>query len=590
MSLICLSSRGVSDRPENFSNYFGGRGIEFGKNSEICLVGASIKKQCPIDDVDGTLTITAENNTFACHYGTSDGANENLFRDDIFVIPPQTVDVASMELEISRVAKDQCTISPLRYGYDKSATPTGADITAAVGLTLKADMWENQGSLPGYWAEPNNLPYAQEMTITDAATASSLDPGPSLVLPCFMQDSRKLWNTDNQATVADPGPTHLYGARYQFSYTGGVGSDPFDGMQGGIVTGNRVGGVHKDNSWVNLPVDTIDEQPQMGLYEQQIDLGWSIEGGQLCIYKNEFAQGGYSRRYLTRVLVPVIAGATAIDILFRPLNNGGNYGWEALYNIAGAGFVVLPYIPGTDAGGNFPMGLYNGNQSESGNFGIGLNCVMAWGKNNTARVRVLGTYDNEGATVVAPAAAFGKRIQWGMSYLSDTYAPATGAIVINPDFRTLCQTRCNIASEFGFYAGKIHLVSNMLSTGLVSDKGIGLWLDVETPYCIQLPNLPISGYLGGGASNLGGATEAPIIGIVDSYTLDSSSTRTFDPSPNTISSPYNDNWIKLQNRDSFMVNELQVRITDLYGVLPTNLGGPSHVWIKLRSNDGSTAI
>ena len=82
MSLICLSSRGLSDTPANFSNYFGGRGIQFGKNSEICLVGASIKKQAPSFDTDAPITIPASNNTFAIHYGIVDGADSFHITDD----------------------------------------------------------------------------------------------------------------------------------------------------------------------------------------------------------------------------------------------------------------------------------------------------------------------------------------------------------------------------------------------------------------------------------------------------------------------------------------------------------------------------
>ena len=117
MSLICLSSRGLSDTPANFSNYFGGRGIQFGKNSEICLVGASIKKQAPSFDIDAPITIPASNNTFAIHYGIVDGADENLFRNDLFVIPPVTLEVATLEEEISRVLKTNCTISPIKIWF-----------------------------------------------------------------------------------------------------------------------------------------------------------------------------------------------------------------------------------------------------------------------------------------------------------------------------------------------------------------------------------------------------------------------------------------------------------------------------------------
>ena len=80
MSLICLSSRGLSDSANNYTNFFGGRGVEFPKNSEICLVGASIKKHSP-----NLLVHTIPNGagTFAIHYGGFGSGNNDLLRDDV---------------------------------------------------------------------------------------------------------------------------------------------------------------------------------------------------------------------------------------------------------------------------------------------------------------------------------------------------------------------------------------------------------------------------------------------------------------------------------------------------------------------------
>jgi hypothetical protein len=93
---------------------------------------------------------------------------------------------------------------------------------------------------------------------------------------------------------------------------------------------------------------------------------------------------------------------------------------------------------------------------------------------------------------------------------------------------------------------------------------------------VQLPNLPITGYLGGGASQQGGATALPILGVLDGFQIDENPTL-------SISAPYNENWIKLLNKNAFTINELQVRITDMFGITPDYLDNPSHIWIKIRS-------
>lgn len=621
MSIICLSSRGFSDTPSNFSNYFGGRGISFGKNSEICLVGASIKKQTPAYSEDGTITVPALNNAFAVHYGTVDGANENLFRSDLFTIPPLTLSTTAMAFEVSRILKQQCTISPLRYGFTKStatppAHPYGATFTLAGGLTIKANLWENRREQGGKWVPISNLPFAQENFINNLALQSQLVPT-STNEPNFAQDPRRLWNTDNFATVGDVATANkLNGARWNISYIAGGDETKMNGLQGGIVSGNRLQGFQTANSWINYPLEDAESLPQFQFFEQKIDLGWSIEGGKLCIFKNKFNPNfpgditlGYERDYLTRVVVPIVPGVTQVNVLFRPLKSvpAGNYGWEALYKIGAAAYVALPYIPGTDSDGNFPMGMFNGNQrpdnpasgdDEGTDYGTGLNMVTAWPKNCIAGIRATGAYDDAyaDATPLAVATPFGLTTQWGLSPVSDRYATGgaigiPGSLLITNEFRQLLQTQCNIADVFGFFPGQIDQVTDLEATGLVSNLGIENWSEASYPYCIQLPNLPISGYLGGGASTMGGATACSILGIVDAYELDRgrasiAGLATLD----TISSPYNDNWIKLENKDAFTVNEIQVRITDLYGQLPTDLGSTSHVWVKIRSNNIDTSI
>lgn len=610
MSLICLSSRGLSDTPANFSNYFGGRGIQFGKNSEICLVGASIKKQAPSFDIDAPITIPASNNTFAIHYGIVDGADENLFRNDLFVIPPVTLEVATLEEEISRVLKTNCTISPLRYGFKNTAVPTGVNFSNATGLTIKANQWENRREQGGTWEAISNLPFEQDVAIANVALTSTLNNilGGGVALAAgFAQDTRKLWNTDNFATVGSVAASHLQGAKFEITYIAGGDQTRMNDLQGGIVTGNRLQGIHTPTSWINYPLNDEGVIGEGAFYEQKIDLGWSIEGGQLCIYKNTFTNNSYDRDYKVRVLIPVIAGATQIFVLFRPVLNGTNYGWEPLYKIGAAAWIAIRPIAGTEQSGNFPIGYYNGNQRvdvvaegglQGGDVGIGLNMVIAWPKTCDAVVVATGAYDNAyvDITALAVATPFPKRLQWGFSPVSDRYATGgtmgiPGGELITNEFRHLLQTRCNSADLFGFYSGGINVATNMITTGIVSDLPLTQWSDIQTPYCIQLPNLPISGYLGGGASSVGGATMTPMIGIVDGFELDDGVRDGASFSAiNSISSPYNDNWIKLQNTDSFTVNELQVRITDLYGKIPTDLGTPSHVWIKIRSNRGDISI
>ena len=184
-----------------------------------------------------------------------------------------------------------------------------------------------------------------------------------------------------------------------------------------------------------------------------------------------------------RVLIPVIAGATQIFVLFRPVLNGTNYGWEPLYKIGAAAWIAIRPIAGTEQSGNFPIGYYNGNQRvdvvaegglQGGDVGIGLNMVIAWPKTCDAVVVATGAYDNAyvDITALAVATPFPKRLQWGFSPVSDRYATGgtmgiPGGELITNEFRHLLQTRCNSADLFGFYSGGINVATNMITTGIV---------------------------------------------------------------------------------------------------------------------------
>jgi hypothetical protein len=565
MSLICLSSRGVADSANNFTNYFGGRGIEFPRNSEICMVGASIRKH---PQGRAVVTITSETNTFACHYGgTGVAPDDNLMRDDIFVQEPITADETIVQNALATTLKEQITISPLRYGV--------SSVINGGGWTLALSMHECRNTLPGNWENVANLPFNAPVGVTPGASASQLTPTAGVA--CWSQDTRKLWNVDNQATANDFA-TELEGAQFDFTWAGGSAVSGYDGMQGGIVTGDRLVDSPLPNSWANCPVSTNADYPDNETYQQKIDLGYEIEEGQggsftINIFRNDSWSGaGYKRVILNSITVPPNAADQLISILFRPVVVATNAGWEVATKIAGGAWQQRVVVPGTPAGGNFPIGQYNGN---SNGYGIGLNCVQHWGKNNNAVVEVYGCYDNDEAnvTAVVPPIGFFTGMYWALSNISDGYARASG---ISDNMRTLAQTRCNVSDALGFNSGVVKIVADSRVPGLTSDESRNNWNYHNTPFCIQLPNLPISGYLGGGADVIGGATALPILGIVEGYQVDEAPTE-------TIYESNNENWIRLLNKDSFTINEMQVRITDMYGQLPDYLDNPTHIWIKIRA-------
>ena len=564
MSLICLSSRGVSDTPGNFTNYFGGRGIEFPKNSEICLVGASIRKHAPGKAV---VSITPENNTFACHYGLfGPAAVSNLMRDDIYIANTGTLDQTDMEGALDDILQDQCTISPLRYGWTVNI--------GAGGITILGAMQECRNTLPGYWVIPKNLPFIANVAVANGATATRLIPTAGVT--CWAEDQRKLWNVSNQGTAANFA-SELEGAKFEFTWVGGSPVRNYDGMQGGIVTGDRLIDAYEPKSWVNNPNQTDAGNPASDAYQQNIDLGYEIEEQRgrfiIRIFKNEFNKNsGYTRRYLSSTTVAPAAGDQVISILFRPIASALQLAsWEVATKIGAAAWTQAFLVATTVRDGNFPIGHYNGN---SEGVGVGLNCVQFWGKNNNEDVRVAGCYDDDAANASdVGALAYISGMYWAMSNISDEYAVANQ---ISPNMRSLAQTRCNISDALGFYSGQVEGVVLSNAPGLVGPVAVANWAFGDTPLCIQLPNLPITGYLGGGASSLGGATALPMLGIVDGYQIDENPT-------SSISEPYTENWIRLINKDSFMVNELQVRITDLYGIVPDFLDNPSHVWVKIRA-------
>ena len=575
MSLICLSSRGVSDTASNYTNFFGGRGIEFPKNSEICLVGASIKKHRRNDIVH---TIANEAGTFAIHYGGQGFSNNDLLRDDVIVQEQVTGRVKGVGISVEESLTKQMTCSPLRHFPDVVLNLTPAPAT---GFTFKFPMAECRNTLPGYWKVPQNLPFIADVIATPTATGTILTP--EVGSTCWIEDSRVLFNTDNQGTAANYA-ADLEGARFEFTWTTGDAVALYAGMQGGIVTGDRLLDAYEPHSWVNNPNKTDAENPATDTYEQKIDLGYEIQRGALgrftiCIFKNTFVGNGYERTILATQQVPPAGADQTITILFRPIVGGGNAGWEVATKIGAAAYAQQVLVVGTDddgspvtATGNFPIGKYNGNAL---GVGVGINCVQFWGRNNDAAVGVEGCYDDDPAiALVAPAQAFPSNIYMVFSNISDDYASSQG---VTANMRRLAQTRCNSSDSFGMASGQIQAPFDTLA-GLASNELPADWGIVDTPLCIQLPNLPITGYLGGGASFVGGATSLPILGVVDGFELLPDGV-----GGSSIYEPTQENWIKLMNKDSFTINELQVRITDLYGVLPDYLDTPTHIWVKIKA-------
>ena len=576
MSLICLSSRGVSDTANNYTNFFGGRGVEFPKNSEICLVGASIKKHSPNDQVH---TIPNEAGTFAIHYSGFGSGNNDLIRDDVIVQEQITEGEINLADALETNLKEQMTCSPLRHF---PSVVVDLDSAPATGFTFKFPMSQCRNTLPGYWKVPQNLSFIAPVVVADTATGTIVTP--TVGSTCWVEDSRKLFNTDNQGTTANY-VADLEGARFEFTWTTGDAVALYAGMQGGIVTGDRLLDAYEPHSWVNNPNETDAENPATDTYEQKIDLGYEIQRGAtgrftIVIFKNTFVGNGYERQVLFTQQVPPAGADQTITILFRPIVAGANAGWEVATKIGAAAYALASLVVGTDdngapvtATGNFPIGKYNGNAL---GVGVGLNCVQFWGRNNDKAVGIEGCYDDDPAiALIAPALAFPARIYMAFSNISDQYAADNG---ITANMKLLAQTRCNSADSFGMAGGIVTTPFNTAAPGLVSDNlPDGIFYINDTPLCIQLPNLPITGYLGGGASYVGGATNLPILGIVDAFEL------TETPGGNCIYEPTQENWIKLMNKDSFTINEIQVRITDLFGVLPDYLDTPTHIWVKIKA-------
>ena len=573
MSLICLSSRGLSDSASNYTNFFGGRGIEFPRESEVCLVGASIKKQSPNDLA---YNIKNDAGTFAIHYGGRGSGVRDSMRDDVIVQEEITSDIRGITTALTSSMKKQMTMSPLRHFPNVTLDLAGGGPgVPATGWEIKLPMAECRNTLPGDWAVPKNLPFIANVRIGNTATGTGLTPEAGKT--CWVEDSRRLFNTDNQGIHGTYG-TQLEGAKFTFTWTTGDDASLYDGMQGGIITCDRLLDAYEPHSWVTNPNQEDSDNPSPGTYEQKIDLGYEIVNnrGRLNIqtFKNKFEGDGYSREILNVLQVPPSGADQTITILFRPVTDGGNNAWDVATEIALAGYTQRALVALTDDEGDFPIGKYNGNAE---GVGVGLSCCQFWGKNNDAEVVVEAAYDDDPAIalVAGGVTAYPHAILSVFSSISDAYAVESG---LSDNFRLLAQTRCNSADTFGMAAGIIQISTNSVTDPIISEILPAEWGIQDSPLCIQLPNLPITGFLGGGASAVGGATALPILGIVDSYENVSTT-----ESGICIYEPKNENWIKLMNRDSFTLNELQVRITDLFGVLPTYLDTPTHVWIKIKA-------
>ena len=95
------------------------------------------------------------------------------------------------------------------------------------------------------------MPFEQDVAIANVALTSTLNNilGGGVALAAgFAQDTRKLWNTDNFATVGSVAASHLQGAKFEITYIAGGDQTRMNDLQGGIVTGNRLQGIHTPTS------------------------------------------------------------------------------------------------------------------------------------------------------------------------------------------------------------------------------------------------------------------------------------------------------------------------------------------------------
>jgi hypothetical protein len=546
MSICALSSYG--NDPAEWTNYFQGGGIDFPEMAEIAVLGTSLTTRTKNNNL---ITLTSENNKFCVHYGA---ANQETNDADVITIEEGKYSPNSLTVAMNEACQKN-TFSPVLFNT-VILNQNNELFLQLVGnqafcQQFRGGTWKRAiGGINGTDAE-----YPEIVNGANSVLTMVPQGGQSKIL--YAYDTERLFvgdNNNNQTAVWSVSTN---------------GNSDFEGLCGGVVFGNHNVTPNEYDPRVNAFVqDSMVGQPQKGNLNQ-FDLGWEIKNGQLNYYVFDnnapVGAGGMSDRVKTvigSVAFPAVAGVATKVVRLRYTFAGANIQdlqtqavlEVSLDNVNFNQVGIAPLLKLYNKGGHFAVVGMPTNKN--------INQVSFQGAHHSDR-QVINPQPNPnlvGANVTLAMSKLNLSVAGNLTQLSKKFS--------------------NVARTLGFEEG----VPQTLTAARVAlaVRPISFAITVpQTPLVIQFLDLGITGYLAGGSNETGGANQAPIVAISDSFTYDTRLGLGLSPKVWELS---NKNWIKLQNSQAMNLNQFRVRITDLTGRKIDYLQGVSSIWFEIRAS------
>tara|TARA_R110002074_G_scaffold112661_2_gene240917 strand:+ start:423 stop:2408 length:1986 start_codon:yes stop_codon:yes gene_type:complete len=645
MSLIILSSKG-SD-PEDFSNFITEQ-IKFPSDAEVCLVSSHINRKMMVQE---EVRLEAGANTLGFQFGSgtldalrlttgytphSPSAWEISETDSHFPIIVSGTEMPILANAFMNEAKYQ-PISPLVGGWQTDIT--GGKLTfkntmkvpdapSSLGNTRVEDILIQpgynqiiEGGINNTYTLPSNASVV-DASIGGGALYDGWVACAGEDTACFV-DNDPVWNTDTGGRMTiftQPASTasSLVGGAWTwgFAIAGGDEKD-ITGLRGGIFSNAQFSGQTAQNQSVRLSKITGGTDYCLWWEISSADL---ISGAlRVTFYARNPRNAGCKdsqrddRIEWGSANIPGSALTNGVRLGMRPVQRviGGEnrYVIEGFYGRADNATnawvgATRPISSAPGVGGYIEVTDPEQTTYIQGKFDLYRHLPLRMGCNTQS--------DANPVLMNAPHHARTTHIDM----------PA-GTIATSPDF-TFClgditptdqavkkfdasvrQTlrKATIGSALGFNNGSQRVTATlMVTTGAPAEIALGWVIPVAKPLVVTLPDLPITGFYGNSAGELGagtlnlnsGGSSSAILGVIPygdkpfrdptAWTAHNSDG---DVQKGEFFSCPMENYIQLNNPAPFSVSSLRVKITDALGQKPEVLDPNTTITIKIRNSRSS---
>lgn len=640
MSLIILSSKG-SD-PEDFSNFITEQ-IKFPADAEVCLVSSHINRKMMVQE---EVRLEAGANTLGFQFGSgtldalratsgytphSPSAWEIAEVDNHFPVIISGVEVPALANAFMNEAKYQ-PISPLVGGWITDVTGgklifknelKTPDVASQRGNSRVQDILMQPGYNQIIGGGINNTDILPgNASIAQPAGALYVDwvgcKGSNGGGSCNFVDIDPVWNTDTGQRLTTLNPLGGAGACIEGgAWTWGFTTDPavpaseVMGLRGGIFSSADFSGQTAQNQSIRLSKITGGTD---------FSLWWEITrydpaGGRISIdfcARQPRKAGCKDNQRDGKIIwghVDSVPSNDAVRIGMRPVQyviGGENrYVIEGFYGRADAvtnAWTQPPIVvatgqdgyikvtdPAVDEGAN-QFDLYR-------HLPLRMGCCTQ----REAPALVMNAIHHDRTThlnMVAPAVATSPDFTFCLGDITQTDQSAKK---FDAEVRQTLR-KATIGASLGFINGsQVQTATLMATTGASAEIELGYVIPVAKPLVVTLPDLPITGFYGNSAGELGagtlnlnsGGSSSAILGVIpygDKPFRDPAQlilTGEQDKQKGEFFSCPMENYIQLNNPTAFSVSSLRVKITDALGQKPDVLDPNSTITIKIRNSRSS---